>query len=56
MAKKKLLDKIKKLFPNNDIENLKVGDIIVENGYAVMTHDTLAYLIALAQEKGSLDL
>lgn len=41
-----------KLKMSRDISSLKLGDISIEDGYAVMTQETLAYLLAVAEEKG----
>jgi len=39
-----------KLRGSNKLGSLKLGDIAVEDGYAVMTQETLACLVALAED------
>jgi tartrate dehydratase beta subunit/fumarate hydratase class I family protein len=47
-VKKFIRDKLK---TSSNIKDLKVGDIVVEDGFVVMTQDTLAYLLSLAEQR-----
>jgi len=44
----------RKFGKRKNIKELENGEIIVEDGYAIMTQDTLAYLVAMVGEGSDL--